>query len=211
MAVLRERFGVSERRACAVVGLHRSTMRLTPPPITDEEAELRAWLRTFSTDRPRWGWRRAAIAARKAGWKVNNKRIRRLWREEGLRVPQRRKKKRLTGIGVPVGAMCPTVLIQTRQRLALDPHIPLRRGIQPREQSEQGRLARTRGAHDGNRLRRGDRKRDIVQNRQRTAICECDRLSELLDFDNRFLKRLHENIPVFSVGPNGKHRARRRP
>jgi len=107
VAVLRERFGVSERRACAVVGLHRSTMRLTPPPITDEEAELRAWLRTFSTDRPRWGWRRAAIAARKAGWKVNNKRIRRLWREEGLRVPQRRKKKRLTGIGVPVGAMCP--------------------------------------------------------------------------------------------------------
>ena len=45
--------------------------------------------------------------ARRAGWKVNNKRIRRLWREEGLRVPQRRKKKRLTGIGVAVGAMSP--------------------------------------------------------------------------------------------------------
>ncbi|MGB3673691.1 MAG: IS3 family transposase, partial [Candidatus Nanopelagicales bacterium] len=107
VTVLRERFGVSERRACAVVGLHRSTMRLTPAPITDEEAELRAWLRKFSTDRPRWGWRRAAIAARKAGWAVNNKRVRRLWREEGLRVPQRRKKKRLTGIGAAVGAMCP--------------------------------------------------------------------------------------------------------
>ena len=105
--MLRERFGVSERRACAVVGIHRSTMRLQPPPISDEEAELRAWLRTFSTERPRWGWRRAAIAARRAGWKVNNKRIRRLWREEGLRVPQRRRKKRLTGIGAPVGAMCP--------------------------------------------------------------------------------------------------------
>lgn len=107
MAVLRERFGVSQRRACAVVGIHRSTMRLTPPPISDEEAELRAWLRTFSIERPRWGWRRAAIAARKAGWAVNNKRIRRLWRDEGLRVPQRRKKKRLTGIGTSVGAMCP--------------------------------------------------------------------------------------------------------
>ncbi|ETZ97803.1 HTH-like domain protein [Mycobacterium kansasii 662] len=70
-------------------------MRLTPPIITTEEAELRAWLRRFSTDRPRWGWRRAAKMARRAGWKVNNKRIRRLWREEGLRVPQRRKKKRL--------------------------------------------------------------------------------------------------------------------
>ena len=45
--------------------------------------------------------------ARRAGWQVNNKRIRRLWREEGLRVPQRRKKKRLIGIGVAVGAMSP--------------------------------------------------------------------------------------------------------
>ena len=45
--------------------------------------------------------------ARRAGWKVNNKRIRRLWREEGLRVPQRRRRKRLTGIGVAVGAMSP--------------------------------------------------------------------------------------------------------
>lgn len=107
VGMLRERFGVSERRACTVVGIHRSTMRLTPPLIPDEEAELRAWLRTFSTDRPRWGWRRAAIAARKAGWTANNKRIRRLWRAEGLRVPQRRKKKRLTGIGGQVGAMCP--------------------------------------------------------------------------------------------------------
>lgn len=107
VAMLRERFGVSQRRACTVVGIHRSTMRLTPAPITDEEADLRAWLRTFSTDRPRWGWRRAAVMARKAGWAVNNKRVRRLWRDEGLRVPQRRRKKRLTGIGTAVGAMCP--------------------------------------------------------------------------------------------------------
>ena len=105
--MLRDRFGVSERRACTVVGIHRSTMRLTPLPVTAEETELRVWLRRFSTDRPRWGWRRAAKMARRAGWKVNNKRIRRLWREEGLRVPQRRKKKRLTGIGVAVGAMSP--------------------------------------------------------------------------------------------------------
>ena len=45
--------------------------------------------------------------ARRAGWRVNNKRIRRLWRKEGLWVPQRRRKKRLTGIGVVVGAMSP--------------------------------------------------------------------------------------------------------
>lgn len=115
--MLRDQFGVSERRACRVVGLHRSTQRLGPPPISDEEAELRAWLRQFSTDRPRWGWRRAAKMVRRAGWKVNNKRIRRLWRDEGLRVPQRRRKKRLTGIGVEMGAMCP---IQPNVVWALD-------------------------------------------------------------------------------------------
>ena len=105
--MLLARFGVSQRRACDVIGAHRSTMRLAPPPITSEEIELRAWLRKFAVSRPRWGWRRAAKMARRAGWKVNNKRIRRLWRAEGLRVPQRHKKKRLTGIGINVGAMCP--------------------------------------------------------------------------------------------------------
>ena len=91
--MLRNRFGVSERRACTVVGLHRSTQRLTPPAVTDEEAELRAFLRAFSTARPRWGWRRAAKQARREGRRVNDKRIRRLWREEGLRVPQKKRKK----------------------------------------------------------------------------------------------------------------------
>jgi putative transposase len=104
---LRERFGVSERRACKVVGIHRSTQRLTPPPVTDEEAELRAFLRDFAKRRPRWGWRRAAKEARRTGRQVNDKRIRRLWRDEGLRVPQKKRKKRLTGIGTHVGAMCP--------------------------------------------------------------------------------------------------------
>ena len=44
---------------------------------------------------------------RKAGWLVNNKRIHRLWRAEGLRVPYRKRKKPLRGIGVAVGAFCP--------------------------------------------------------------------------------------------------------
>ena len=75
------------------------------PP--DEELALRAFLRDFSRRRPRWGWRRAAAAAREAGWRVNNKRIHRLWRAEGLRVPYRKKKRPLRGIGVAVGAICP--------------------------------------------------------------------------------------------------------
>ena len=92
-----------------MVGQHRSTQRLDPPPIPDDEARLREFLRDFSRRRPRWGWRRAAKGARRAGWEVNDKRIRRLWRDEGLRVPQRPRKKPLRGIGAPVGAMCPSV------------------------------------------------------------------------------------------------------
>jgi putative transposase len=98
---------VSERRACAVVGQARSTQRLAPPQPTDDELALRAWLRDFARRRPRWGWRRAATDAAKAGWTANRKRIHRLWREEGLRVPYRKRKKPLRGIGVAVGAMCP--------------------------------------------------------------------------------------------------------
>ena len=105
VVMLRDRFGVSERRACRVVGQHRSTQRLAPPAPPDDEAELRQYLPDFARRRPRWGWRRAAVALRRDGWAVNNKRVRRLWRDEGLQVPQKAKKKRLTGIGAHVGAM----------------------------------------------------------------------------------------------------------
>jgi putative transposase len=64
-------------------------------------------LRDFSVRRPRWGWRRAARAARDAGWAVNDKRIHRLWIAEGLRVPYRKRKRPLRGIGAAVGAFCP--------------------------------------------------------------------------------------------------------
>jgi putative transposase len=68
---------------------------------------LRAWLRDFARRRPRWGWRRAFAEAKKNGWLANRKRIHRLWIAEGLRVPYRKRKKRLRGIGQAVGRMCP--------------------------------------------------------------------------------------------------------
>jgi putative transposase len=74
---------------------------------SEDEEHLRAFLRSFSVERPRWGWRRSADAARDAGWRVNNKRIHRLWRDEGLRVPYKKRKKPLRGTGLLVGAMCP--------------------------------------------------------------------------------------------------------
>jgi HTH-like domain len=90
-----------------VVGQHRSTQRLDPPVIDDDERQLREFLCDFARRRPRWGWRRAAKDARRAGWPVNDKRVRRLWHDEGLKVPYKRRKKRVTEIGVHVGAMCP--------------------------------------------------------------------------------------------------------
>ena len=104
---LTARPGVSERRACRLCGQHRSTQRLLPPVLTDEEERLRAWLRDFATKRPRWGWRKAADYARREGWRVNDKRIQRLWRAEGLKVPYRKRKRPPRGQGVLVGAMSP--------------------------------------------------------------------------------------------------------
>jgi putative transposase len=105
--MLQHRFGVSQRRACRVVGQHRSTQRLEPPRPAGDDAELRSWLRAFSKARPRWGWRRAAKGLRRQGRRINNKRVQRLWREEGLKVPYRKRKKPHRGIGTAVGAMCP--------------------------------------------------------------------------------------------------------
>jgi len=64
-------------------------------------------LRAIARAHPRWGWKTAHVLLRREGHTINKKRTRRLWREEGLKVPFKRRKKRLTGIGTHVGAMCP--------------------------------------------------------------------------------------------------------
>lgn len=94
--MLRDRLGVSERWACRVTGQHRSTERYELKR-ADDDAALRAELRKFSAERPRWGYRRAYHRLREEGWQVNRKRVQRLWREEGLRVPQRKRKRRRLG------------------------------------------------------------------------------------------------------------------
>lgn len=104
--MLQERFGVSQRRACRLISQARSTQRLPAPAPDDFEERLRVWLRAFSKRRPRWGWRRAVTGLRAEGWTVNHKRVRRLWRDEGLRVEHRRRKKPLRGDG-HVGGFCP--------------------------------------------------------------------------------------------------------
>jgi putative transposase len=96
--MLRDRLGVSERRACRYVGQHRSSQR-REPVVAADDAALRAALRAFASQRRRWGYRRAHHHLRQEGWSVNRKRVQRVWREEGLRVPQARRRKRPVGDG----------------------------------------------------------------------------------------------------------------
>ncbi|MCV7523545.1 IS3 family transposase, partial [Micrococcus luteus] len=94
---LKRKLRVSERMACRLVGLSRSAYRrpLKGDTVTDPDRAFREWLRAWAKDHPRYGYRRAYHDARAEGWVVNHKKIQRLWRDEGLRVPQRRRRKRV--------------------------------------------------------------------------------------------------------------------
>jgi putative transposase len=94
--MLQDRLGLSERRAGRYAGQHRSTRRHEPVLAGDDRA-LRAELRRISRRRPRWGYRRAHQLLLDQGWELNRKRTQRLWREEGLRVPRRRRKRQRLG------------------------------------------------------------------------------------------------------------------
>ncbi len=94
VVVICERFGVSERRACRLVGQHRSTQRKPCRPRPAEEDTLRRRLRAIAGAHPRWGWKMAHRLLLREGFKLNHKRTRRLWREEGLRRPPQCRKRR---------------------------------------------------------------------------------------------------------------------
>ena len=83
---------MSERRACAVLRQHRSTQRKAPRGRADEAAltaDVIALARTYG----RYGYRRIAALLGQAGWSVNAKRVQRIWRREGLKVPQKQPKR----------------------------------------------------------------------------------------------------------------------
>jgi putative transposase len=86
---------VSERRVCAVLGQHRSTQRHVPKGCDDEE-RLIADMVELTRQYGRYGYRRIAALLRDSGWQINDKRVERLWRREGLKVPMKQpKRKRL--------------------------------------------------------------------------------------------------------------------
>lgn len=96
MGHVRRVVGVSERRACRVIGQARSTQRYEARK-PDKDGRLRKRLRELSRQHPRYGYRRAWALLRREGWRVNRKKVQRVWREEGLRVLRRQRKRRRLG------------------------------------------------------------------------------------------------------------------
>lgn len=84
--------GVSERLACRVLGQHRSTQRKIPTT-PDDEAALTADIIALATQYGRYGYRRITAMLWSAGWVVNLKRVARIWRQEGLKVPSKQPKR----------------------------------------------------------------------------------------------------------------------
>jgi len=90
---VREVLPVSERRACRVLGQHRSTQRHKPEDDADEQ-RLTADIIALATDYGRYGYRRIHALLENSGWRVSRSVVERIWRREGLKVPQRQPKRR---------------------------------------------------------------------------------------------------------------------
>ena len=104
---------MSERRACAVIGADRKSMRYRS--CRPDDADLRSRLRELAAERRRFGYRRLHILLRRDGVAVNRKKVQRLYREEGLTVRRRRGRRRAVGARAPV-----PVLALANQRWSLD-------------------------------------------------------------------------------------------
>jgi putative transposase len=83
---------ISERRACRTIGQPRSTQRKAQL-VRDDEAALTAAIVRLASAYGRYGYRRITALLRADGWRVNAKRVQRIWRREGLKVPVRQPKR----------------------------------------------------------------------------------------------------------------------
>ncbi len=84
-------FRISERRACRLAGVARSSYRYRS--VAADQTVLRLRLRDLAATRVRYGYRRLHVLLRREGWRVNHKRVYRLYREEGLGIRVKRRKK----------------------------------------------------------------------------------------------------------------------
>ncbi|MEW5797869.1 MAG: IS3 family transposase [Bacteroidota bacterium] len=90
---IQEETGHSERRVCKVLEQPRSTQRLDHI-VSDLDAQITKRIVSLATDYGRYGYRRITAMLRNEGWRVNHKRVERIWRLEGLKVPQKQPKRR---------------------------------------------------------------------------------------------------------------------
>ena len=86
----------SERRACVVVGMSRSVARYKARRRKDE-AGLVKKIHELAIRNSRYGYRRISVLLKREGWKVNKKRVHRIWKSEGFGLPRRRSRRRRTG------------------------------------------------------------------------------------------------------------------
>jgi len=90
---VQSKLGASERRACTVLSQARKTQRHIPL-IMDEEARLVERIIELASQYGRYGYRRITAMLREEGWRVNHKRVERIWRREDLKVPKKQPKRR---------------------------------------------------------------------------------------------------------------------
>jgi putative transposase len=89
---VQQKLGITERRACKALGQSRGLQRRIPKRQNDEE-QLTSDIVKLATKYGRYGYKRITALLRTQGWSVNHKRVERIWRREGLKVPTKHKKK----------------------------------------------------------------------------------------------------------------------
>ena len=100
VAHLRALMGLSERRACQIVAVDRTTVRYASK--RPQDTELREKLRELANTRRRFGYRRLFVLLRQEGERSGMNRIYRIYREEGLTVRKRRARRRAVGVRAPI-------------------------------------------------------------------------------------------------------------
>ena len=163
------------RAGCRVSPARPSAMRRL---VAQDDAALRAQLRAFSRERPRWGYRQAHQHLLEQGWTINRKRTQRLWREEGLRVPaeapQAPAARGFDGAGRPAAGGAPRSRVGVRLSVRRHRRRPggeaalCRRRVHPRGVGDGGRAADRR--RQGRRRARPDRRRAAAAARSSCAV-----------------------------------------
>ena len=113
VAHLRASLGVSERRACGIIGADRTSVRYRSR--RGDDAALRGRLRELAHQRRRFGYRRLHVLLLREGTRVDRKKTQRLYTEEGLTVRKRKSRRRAVGARAPL-----PVIARPNERWSLD-------------------------------------------------------------------------------------------